>query len=153
MRKILTYSSSSCTGCRYCEIACSFEHFGVCGRNRSLIRIVTEGKKLVNTALFCHHCKKPVCINACPVDAISRNEETGLVSVDSEKCTGCAICIEECPLGGIHIDEESGLAVNCDLCNGKPTCVEFCPTQALRYVVPGEARRTKAAISLLTEKR
>jgi phenylglyoxylate dehydrogenase beta subunit len=80
----------------------------------------------------------------CPADAISKSEGTGLVSIDSAKCIGCELCLQ-CPLGGIDIDEKSGLAVNCDLCNSKPACVEFCPGGALQYVLTAEARRTRIA--------
>jgi Fe-S-cluster-containing hydrogenase component 2 len=153
VHKILTYSSSKCTGCRYCEVACTFRHFGVCGRSPSRIRIVTDGRNLTNKALFCHHCKKPVCINVCPVDAFFRDEKTGLIRVDSEKCTGCGTCVTECPLGGIKIDKGNGQALNCDLCNGEPACVEFCPKWALQYIVPGETPGTRASDSLSAEKK
>lgn len=133
MGKKLTYSSDKCIGCHYCEISCSLEHFGECGRNRALIHIATDFHTLANMASFCRHCKKPVCIGVCPVSALSRNEKTGVIGVDSRKCIGCGVCVEKCPLGGLHIDEDLGRAISCDLCNGNPTCVEFCPRQALRY--------------------
>ena len=144
MPKVLVYDVAKCTGCRQCEIICSFRHKSVCGRNDSLIRIVSDDRALTNRGLFCHHCKKPVCVQLCPVGAIARDEEIGLVSIDIAKCMGCGLCTG-CPLGGILMDEESGLARNCDLCGGSPACVEFCPPGALQYLLLGETRRLKVA--------
>lgn len=143
MGKILIYHSMRCTGCHYCEIACSFRHKGICGPSDSRIRIVSDEKNLVNVAFFCHHCKKPVCIELCPVGAIKRNEETGLVAIESEKCIGCGLCLE-CPLGGMSLDRVTGIAVICDLCQGEPACVEYCPQGALEYISLDRARITQA---------
>ena len=137
--KILIYHSSRCTGCHYCEIACSFRHKSVCSPSDSLIRIVSDEKNLVSAAFFCHHCRKPVCVEFGPVDAIKRNEETGLVTIEPEKCIGCGLCLE-CPLGGMGLDRVTGIAVICDLCQGEPACVEYCPQDALQYVSLVQAR-------------
>ena len=142
MRRVLVYDSSKCAGCLYCEVVCTFRHKGAFGRSGSRINIVTNERGLLFAAAFCRHCKKPVCAELCPVDAITRSEETGLVSIDSETCIGCGLCLQ-CPLGGIDMDDETGLPINCDLCNGNPACVEFCPVGALQYVSAGEARRAK----------
>ncbi len=39
------------------------------------------------------------CVKACPFDALSMDDATGLPVVDREKCTGCGICTQECPKG------------------------------------------------------
>ncbi|MDI7260581.1 MAG: 4Fe-4S dicluster domain-containing protein [Thermodesulfobacteriota bacterium] len=144
MRKLLIFDSSKCTGCLFCEIKCTFRHTGMFGTSKSMIKIITNEKEMLQAAMVCRHCQSPICMDLCPVNAIIKSEETGLVSIDSEKCMGCGVCLE-CPLGGISMDDEMGLAQNCDLCNGKPACVKFCPQGALQYVLPGEARRIKTA--------
>ena len=40
-----------------------------------------------------------LCVNACPVDAIS--EGTPYV-IDAEKCVGCVVCAEACPTQAIE---------------------------------------------------
>ena len=42
--------------------------------------------------------------------------------------------VSVCPFGSLFFDHEKAKAKKCDLCGGKPTCVEFCPTQALQYM-------------------
>ena len=148
MRRRLTFNASKCTGCHYCEVACSFRHKALCGRSDSLIRMVVDDKALLRNALFCHRCKKPLCAEVCVVDAIAIDTKTGLVVIDSAKCIGCGVCITACPFGGILVDAKSGIACNCDLCQGKPACVEFCPTGALKCRLPGEARRSKELAAL-----
>lgn len=41
------------------------------------------------------------CKRACPVDAISWSEESGIVKIDESKCIQCGACIEACPFGAI----------------------------------------------------
>ena len=135
MGKALVFDASKCTGCLYCEMICSFRHKGGFSRDDSLIKIVSNEKSIVHDAQFCAHCSLPVCVEMCKFDSIVVNKDTGLVSVDTTKCNGCGLCASGCPLGGIFIDKELGVAVNCDLCQGNPACVEFCPSGALQYVL------------------
>ena len=37
----------------------------------------------------CQHCENPACLEVCPTGATTKDEETGIVSVDSELCIGC----------------------------------------------------------------
>lgn len=79
----------------------------------------------------------PGCIVACPVDAISKNIETGIIEIDEEACKtevieeGCKACIENCEYGAISIPPGYDHAVACDLCGGEPKCVDECPLDAL----------------------
>ena len=100
---------------------------------RSRIRVVRM-KPLFNFALSCRACEDAKCVTACPEDALSQSEETGIIMVKEKKCKGCDWCVQACPHGGIAIHSDTGLAVACDLCNGEPQCVEFCPEEALELV-------------------
>lgn len=133
MREILVFNRSACTGCRYCEMVCSLRHEGLFRRSGSRIRIVAKERDFVVSAMYCRHCKTPVCIGLCNSGAITKDQERGFVSIDPEKCDGCGDCLK-CPLGGIRLDKQSERAVNCDLCMGHPVCVEYCDRGALRYL-------------------
>jgi anaerobic dimethyl sulfoxide reductase subunit B (iron-sulfur subunit) len=89
----------------------------------------------------CYHCARPSCVDACPVNAISKREQDGIVVVDRETCLGkdkCQLCFEVCPYGAPQFGaEENAKMQKCDLCierwteGKKPICVAGCPTRAL----------------------
>ena len=39
-----------------------------------------------------------------------------------------------CPYGAIAADIENKTITKCDLCDGAPACVQWCPTDAIRYI-------------------
>ncbi|MEA2015744.1 MAG: 4Fe-4S binding protein [Actinomycetota bacterium] len=43
------------------------------------------------------------CVEVCPVNAISIDEEKQAAVIDMEKCTGCGLCVEECPMNVIEL--------------------------------------------------
>ncbi len=40
------------------------------------------------------------CVEICPVEAISMNEDD-VAEIDQDECTECASCLEECPVEAI----------------------------------------------------
>jgi Fe-S-cluster-containing hydrogenase component 2 len=56
----------------------------------------------------------------------------GVITVDSQLCTGCGLCQKLCKFDAVIMVE--GKAQVCDLCQGEPQCVLRCPTSALEYV-------------------
>ncbi len=85
---------------------------------------------LVDIPVVCRQCPEPSCMASCPVDALKKDE---VVAVDEASCTGCMSCRETCPFGGLSLDPVSGKAAVCDLCQGDPQCVKWCPTGALTF--------------------
>ncbi len=89
----------------------------------------------------CYHCVEPSCIPACPVNAITKRREDGIVVVDREACLGkdnCSLCLEACPYDAPQFGaEENAKMQKCDFCidrlaqNKKPICVDACPMRAL----------------------
>ena len=92
-------------------------------------------------AVACHHCTEPVCVKACPTQAITKRPEDGIVVVNREACLGldkCDKCLKACPYDAPQFrDEPNARMQKCDLCldrfpEGKlPICVEGCPMRAL----------------------
>lgn len=129
----LIFDSNLCTGCRACELACSFISEGIFGPNKSRIRIVKIDEEGLDIPVGCTHCDDAPCIMICPVKAISRDNETQAVLIDRDICIGCKECLMVCPFGAIQYDEEKHLFYKCNLCKGEPECVKWCFTGALQY--------------------
>lgn len=87
----------------------------------------------INLAIACRFCEDPQCIIACPKNALSQSEETGVIIVDEDVCNGCSWCIEACDFGSIQLHPARRVAFVCDLCEGEPKCVEWCPEEALDF--------------------
>ena len=141
-RKIFAISSL-CTGCRTCEIACAVAHSNAKSLAEAILEIplpryaieVQPGEK-VTLPLNCRHCEEPDCLFACKAGAVSKDEKSGQVKVDLDKCVGCWMCVMVCPFGAARSDADRGKVVKCDLCADRPegpACVEACPTRALFY--------------------
>jgi len=130
MEKIaLIFDKKNCMGCHACEIACKQEH--ALGVGPRLVRVTERSPDFI--PVYCHHCARPPCGEACPVDAISRNDQ-GIVLIDAGLCIGCRECVEACPLGAMQFEVKQDVAVKCDLCierlaeNKQPACISVCPT-------------------------
>ena len=134
MQRSLNIDPGKCTGCRQCEMACSYENEGVFNPSKSRIRVFTFDAEARFVPYTCTQCAEAWCMQACPVDAIKVNALTGAKEVHSELCVGCKVCTIACPFGTINYNASSGKVMKCDLCQGSPACASACPTQAITYV-------------------
>jgi Fe-S-cluster-containing dehydrogenase component len=101
--------------------------------NRSRIQVIRDDTLKFRT-LVCVNCKNPKCIEACPVDAITK-DANGSVLVNPEKCIGCMACVKAC--NRMFFDYVDNKAINCDLCGA---CVSECPEEALSIKTIGEKK-------------
>ena len=144
MEKVsMVFRKKNCMGCHACEVACKQEHgLGVGPR---LVRILEQSPDYI--PIYCHHCAKAPCKEACPVEAISRNEQ-GIVLIDNDLCIGCRECLEACPFGAMQFDDSQEIAVKCDLCvhrltnNKFPACMAVCPTGCIYF----DGKKSVAAV-------
>jgi Fe-S-cluster-containing hydrogenase component 2 len=151
-RKFVSVDPSKCTGCGICEYACTLEKGeAVWNPIRSRIRVVRM-TPLFNFALACRFCEDAKCVKACPEKALSQSEKTGILMVKEKQCKGCDWCVQACEHGGITIHSDTGKAIACDLCEGEPKCVEFCPEEALELISTDEdaEKRFNNALEKLT---
>jgi anaerobic carbon-monoxide dehydrogenase iron sulfur subunit len=130
----------ACTGCQLCQAACSLHVFGGYNPGKSMLKIRRMWENLVHVPVVCEQCADPICQRVCPVQAIARDEQTGAVVIDQEKCISCGLCSQYCPLEMIHVELDTNKAYKCDLCGGQPACVQACPVQALELVANRDAR-------------
>lgn len=153
MAKVLFVDPEKCTGCMSCVLACSLQHGDTIGPVGSMILPVRLRRQVINVPIVCRQCAKPLCADVCPMGAISRDDTTRAMSVDSELCIGCGMCMIACPLGGISVNTDVGHAVKCDLCGGDPLCVRFCGYGAIEYRPEQEVtlERKKEAVRRIAE--
>lgn len=148
------FDSRRCVQCHACEVACKSRHALEAGPRwrRVLQRWDGEFPTVANTSLSvsCFHCAEPACVNVCPVEAIHKNAENGIVSVQHDVCIGCHACQRACPYGAPQYGHD-GRMQKCDLCSDRlaqnlaPACVSTCPAEALEYGDLEELGRRAAA--------
>lgn len=152
-----------CVGCQACAVACmdqndlEMEH----GLDawRQVFTVESGSFPDVKTnyiSLSCMHCQDAPCLMACPTGAISREEHTGAVLVNSTLCIGCHSCSLACPFGIPRFGRD-GKMQKCRLCIERvgaglePACVRTCPTRALKFGPANELAgqvETRAAVKL-----
>lgn len=116
----------NCSGCRKCEIACSYFHEGKIWPEASRVRVFMLFPGL-EVPHLCTQCHDYPCVNACPFDALKVNRDTGAVNVVEENCTACGKCVEACPGDIPHLHPEEDYILICDLCGEEePQCVKVC---------------------------
>lgn len=133
------FDQEKCVGCHACEVACQLWNGEVqtvkWRRVTTLERGTYPDIKSVNVSLACMHCGDAPCRNTCPRQAITKNEDTGVVTVDQTKCVGCMLCLWACPFGAPKMGIK-GKMEKCIFCEDRPegmkrACEEICPTQAI----------------------
>lgn len=146
------FDGTRCTGCKTCEFACKdyydlsteFQYRKVYECAGGTTEKNSDG--YIETTCFayyvsmsCNHCDDPSCVEVCPTGAMHKDAETGLVSVDADKCVGCGYCYMACPYNAPKVDREKGHSVKCDGCaervaaGERPICVRACPARALDF--------------------
>lgn len=130
---VIVFDSSLCTGCRACELACSFVSEGFFAPSLSRIRVIRMDEEGLDVPISCFHCDDAPCISVCPAHALRKNPDIGAVVLEQSLCIGCRLCISACPFGAIHYNSGRGVLYKCDLCGGEPECVKWCFTGAIRY--------------------
>jgi len=145
-KKFVSADPDKCVGCTVCEYACAFEKEKVFNPLKSRIRTVRL-HPLINLAVTCRLCEDAPCVAACPREALEQSEKTGIILVDEEKCNGCGWCIEACDYGAITLHPEKRVVVVCDLCDGEPKCIQWCPEEALDFVTRDQlAQKARRAV-------
>lgn len=144
MSKTLVLDHTLCTNCRLCSVVCSVKKEGVSDLTQARIQVVANEMGGVYLPAFCRHCEDPPCAAVCPVEAIVRDETSGIVMLDQEECIACEECVSACPYGGATWHDQTEKVLRCDRCDGDPECVKFCFSQALTYD-NSDAEREKQA--------
>lgn len=147
-------NSAACHGCKACELACKDVNDLKVGARLRRVRTICgghwikderygsytpEGVFSYSVSFSCGHCDNPACVAACPVSAMVKDPQTGIVWNDTQACIGCGACHEACPYGAPQLVADEGVTRKCDCCKdilakgGEPVCVGACPQRALHF--------------------
>ena len=146
------FDGKRCTGCKTCEMACKdcydlatdvayrkIYEYGGGSWSQDENGFYVPDVFTYYVSMSCNHCDDPACTKVCPTGAMHKDDETGLVSVDAQKCIGCGYCHMACPYNAPKVDRSVGHSVKCDGCAERvaagmtPICVEACPQRALAF--------------------
>ncbi len=121
MPKILI-DIDKCSGCRFCEVACSLFHTGTVNPQRSRIRVFREGY------LFLPLIAGPYTEAACTLKQVA--------VVGGQELDACIFCRASCPDKPIFKEPDVDIPLKCDFCGEPPDpqCVRVCPSGALTLV-------------------
>lgn len=144
------FDQSRCTGCKACAVACKNWHGLPPGPLKYLRTYEYEKGIFPDVRIHfqwvpCYHCEDPVCVKACPAEAMYKEAKYGAVLIDSENCDGCRQCYDVCPYGApvFESDEKGVKARKCTMCfdrlelGEQPICVLACPSRALDFGLLG----------------
>ncbi|MCX8022544.1 MAG: 4Fe-4S dicluster domain-containing protein [Syntrophorhabdaceae bacterium] len=158
------FDKNKCIQCFGCEVACKTWRNGEYGVRWRRVKNIWSGSfpkvKMESVSVSCMHCEEPACIKACPVKAITKRADDGIVLVDRKKCVGCKSCARACPYGAPQFGADRKMQ-KCDMCindvdvgKDMPPCVATCPTKALQLakLEKGVKIKTQEDIKKLLER-
>ena len=129
MKRLIVYAEE-CTGCRHCELVCSYVHEGVFSPELSRITVLKDDTNCLDYPITCRNCNECPPSQTCPTTALIKT--SWRIIVNKQECVSCGLCEKACSYKAINLNKEKQPLV-CDLCGGDPECVKRCPTKAIRY--------------------
>jgi len=126
----ILFDPRKCTGCGTCEMVCSSRNTSRVAPASASIKVIRDENRIKNFAILCQHCRTPLCVEACPTRAIEKGED-GIVRINKLFCVSCGLCTMACPEAAPLQDPTTGEINKCDMCEGDPQCVKYCPSGAL----------------------
>ena len=85
--------------------------------------------------VLCNQCNNPPCVRACPTKATYKDDTTGIVMMNYDKCIGCKTCVLACPYNARYFNEEKHSVDKCNFCidtriskgEKQTACAAACP--------------------------
>ena len=151
--------TSSCIGCKACEVACQEwndlapEATTQSGTYQTLPDMTARFWNLIRFSEHesergfhwlmrkdqCMHCAEPGCLIACPAPGAIVQYANGIVDFQQDQCIGCGYCITGCPFNVPKFATDTRRVYKCTLCVDRvaeglqPACVKACPTSCLQF--------------------
>ena len=148
MAKRIILDLDLCCGCRSCEAACRAAFKGEARIRHADITGVAY------LPLACKHCKEALCAASCPVEAIKKDEKTGIVSRSAFVCIGYKSCSFACPFGVIDAPLIRHVSQKCSMCADReqgPRCVAACSSGALQFLSDDEIKKLEIGVRMISK--
>lgn len=109
-----------CVDCERCVEACAITNDVPSYGYRTMIMEKDTpdaiGQQREFIPVVCNQCNNPPCTRACPTKATYKDEKTGIVMMDMNKCIGCKVCVLACPYNARYFNEEKHAMDKCNFC-------------------------------------
>jgi formate dehydrogenase iron-sulfur subunit len=151
--------TSTCIGCKACEVACqewndlSPDASGDTGSYQTMPETTAHFWNLIkfnehetDRGLHwlmrkdqCMHCAEPGCLIACPAPGAIVQYANGIVDFNQDQCIGCGYCLTGCPFNVPKFATDTRRVYKCTMCADRvstglqPACVKACPTSCLQF--------------------
>ncbi len=131
--KYIEFHEEKCIACDLCAGVCSLNKLGRVQPAGACIHVTRDPAEYLGRShcSVCDMSHERECVESCPAEALTWDEAAGVVRFDADECTECGVCLEACP--NVHIDAVDARIMICDLCDGDPLCVRWCPEGALTW--------------------
>jgi Fe-S-cluster-containing dehydrogenase component len=162
----LLFDSTLCVGCKACTVACRTANgthpesstedkmwdtpLDLDADTLTVIKAYSDGTGVNKDEekdgyafikKSCLHCVDPSCVSVCPVSAMKKDPDTGVIYHNPNACIGCRYCVAACPFGvpRFEYDKTFPRLRKCELCKDRrvqgkiSACAEVCPTGATLY--------------------
>jgi Fe-S-cluster-containing hydrogenase component 2 len=83
----------------------------------------------IDGPVACIQCDERYCMS-CPENALKIGD-LGQIIASPTICTRCDVCVTRCPIGAIELFND--IIYVCDLCGGRPRCVDACTEEAIQF--------------------
>jgi len=137
MTMSIFYEPKLCKDCGTCE--------SVCDKFAVDVFTFEDETSSISVPIMCMQCEEAACMDVCPTGAIYRDANS-TVLVEAKKCIGCKLCCNACSFGNIAYNYSVKKILKCDLCDGNPDCVKFCPTTAIVFESATESNLNKKRV-------
>jgi formate dehydrogenase iron-sulfur subunit len=151
--------TSTCIGCKACEVACQEwndlppettvqlgTYQTMPDTSPNFWNLIRFNEHQTDTGFHwlmrkdqCMHCADPGCLEACPAPGAIVQYENGIVDFQQENCIGCGYCITGCPFDIPKFNTKTKKVYKCTLCTDRvavglePACIKACPTSCLQF--------------------